>query len=415
MIKYKKYLFAILLIFASQSFNLFGFYSSSSFIDILVHSNQARARIDALGFLAGPDNVRVAVGLTGANGFGDLIFHNRNNYDDTNAFNQFIPSALIGVGYNSDLFGIGFGYEFTYKSQAYMVHTPVITFTALSDSIRFNIPVSVGVGYSSKALSVDLRKTIAISTGIEARYYFEEDIPAINHIRLYVNYGNARIPNVKDNSQYMEQSSVGFQTRIYFKAETPEVKIFPILRVQYDQSLPTKLHNLSSTSVFSIYDNFDITAKGLQPFTAAKGAGQSAGAQGDPNLASGLSGGYVASIPEGMYAIEPYRVNVAIPVGFMATSQDGNIHLYLEPSISYTIINAKGIYASSDMNSRRKTPFMSLGYVVYGELYIRPVKSLELYLEMQAGGTSRFADDMKTLNNDIKLVFNGSTGIHYYF
>ena len=64
----------------------------------------------------------------------------------------------------------------------------------------------------------------------------------------------------------MEQSSVGFQTRIYFKAETPEVKIFPILRVQYDQSLPTKLHNLSSTSVFSIYDNFDITAKGLQPF-----------------------------------------------------------------------------------------------------------------------------------------------------
>ena len=67
------------------------------------------------------------------------------------------------------------------------------------------------------------------------------------------------------------------------------------------------------------------------------------------------------------------------------------------------------------MNSRRKTPFMSLGYVVYGELYIRPVKSLELYLEMQAGGTSRFADDMKTLNNDIKLVFNGSTGIHYYF
>ena len=128
--------------------------------------------------MAGPDNVRVAVGLTGANGFGDLIFHNRNNYDDTNAFNQFIPSALIGVGYNSDLFGIGFGYEFTYKSQAYMVHTPVITFTALSDSIRFNIPVSVGVGYSRKALSVDLRKTIVISTGIEARYYLEEDYPS---------------------------------------------------------------------------------------------------------------------------------------------------------------------------------------------------------------------------------------------
>ena len=291
MIKYKKYLFAILLIFASQSFNLFGFYSSSSFIDLLVHSNQARARIDALGFLAGPDNVRVAVGLTGANGFGDLIFHNRNNYDDTNAFNQFIPSALIGVGYNSDLFGIGFGYEFTYKSQAYMVHTPVITFTALSDSIRFNIPVSVGVGYSSKALSVDLRKTIVISTGIEARYYFEEDIPAINHIRLYLNYGNAHIPNVKDTSQYMEQSSVGFQTRIYFKVETPDVLIFPILRVQYDQALTTKKHNLGGDSFIPIYDNFNVTAKGMDTYAPVMGAaGAASGAPGDPDLGSGLSG-----------------------------------------------------------------------------------------------------------------------------
>ena len=408
----RKYLLIAVLTILFSLCNLHGYYSSETFIDFLVQSNQLRIRTDRLGVLHGTDYLRVAVGLTSANSLSDYIFHNINSVQQTNAINTFVPSALVGIGYEAGFWGIGFGYEFTYKNDAYMVHTPVITFTALSDSIRFNIPVSVGVGYSSKALSVDLRKTIVISTGIEARYYFEEDIPAINHIRLYVNYGNARIPNVKDNSQYMEQSSVGFQTRIYFKAETPEVKIFPILRVQYDQSLPTKLHNLSSTSVFSIYDNFDITAKGLQPF---KGAGQSAGAQGDPNLASGLSGGYVASIPEGMYAIEPYRVNVAIPVGLMATSQDGNIHLYLEPSISYTIINAKGIYASSDMNSRRKTPFMSLGYVVYGELYIRPVKSLELYLEMQAGGTSRFADDMKTLNNDIKLVFNGSTGIHYYF
>ena len=412
----KKHLMIILIIFTSQYFNLFGFYSSSSFIDLLVHSNQVRIKMDALGFLAGPENIRVAAGLTSANSFSDLIFDNRANYNGTKPLNRFIPSALLGIGYNSDLFGIGLGYEFTYKNDAYMVHTPIITFTALSDSIRFNIPVSIGLGYKSKTLPTDLRKSRVISTSIEARYYFNDEMPAINHIRLYLNYGNAHIPNVKDTSQYMEQSSVGFQTRIYFKVETPDVLIFPILRVQYDQALTTKKHNLGGDSFIPIYDNFNVTAKGMDTYAPVMGsAGAASGAQGDPDLGSGLSGGYLASIPENFYAIEPYRVNIALPVGFTATSSGGLLHLYLEPSISYTIINAKNMYTANDMLEKRKTPFMALGYVLYGELYIRPVKSLELYLEMQAGGTSRFAEDIKTINSDVKLVFNGSTGIHYYF
>ena len=57
----------------------------------------------------------------------------------------------------------------------------------------------------------------------------------------------------------------------------------------------------------------------------------------------------------------------------------------------------------------------TLTYVVYGEIYIRPVKSLEWYMEVQAGGTSRVAETMKNTWGNTQLVFNGSTGFHYYF
>ena len=104
-----------------------------------------------------------------------------------------------------------------------------------------------------------------------------------------------------------------------------------------------------------------------------------------------------------------------MPVGFRAKSLDENISFYLEPALSFTMINAKNIYESSFSENRRTTPFMSLGYVVYGEIYIRPVKSLEWYIEVQAGGTSRVAETMKNSWGNTQLVFNGSTGFHYYF
>ena len=395
--------------------NLFAFYHSGNFIDFLVHSNQVRVRVDALGVLAGPSNVRVVAGLTGANSYGDLIFDNRKNSDYTNAINRFIPSALVGVGYDSDLFGLAAGYEFTYKNRAYMVHTPILHATALNDSFRISIPVSIGIGGSDSKTSVNITGTKVISTAVEARYYFPKEMPVLSHIRLFVNYGSAYTPNVKDNSQYFHQQSFGLQARVHFKVETPDVLIEPIFRVQYDQALATKM-NINEDRFIPVYDNFDITAKGLNVYAPTVGAGLPSGLQGDPDLGAGLQGGYVASIPEGFYAIEPYRVCVAVPVGFTAKSLDETISFYLEPALSFTMINAKHIYQTTSENSpKRTTPFMALGYVVYGEIYIRPVKSLEWYIEVQAGGTSRVAETMKTENTDTRLVFNGSTGFHYYF
>ncbi|MEI0699395.1 cell surface protein [Brachyspira intermedia] len=410
----KKILLTVSFILIFNISNLFAFYHAGNFIDFLVHSNQVRIRTDALGVLAGPRNIRVVAGLTGANSYTDLIFDNRGNYDYTNAINRFIPSALVGVGYDSDLFGIAAGYEFTYKNSAYMVHTPILHATALNDSFRISIPVSIGIGGSDPKTSVNITGSTIVSTAIEARYYFPKEMPALSHIRLFVNYGSAYTPNVRDNSQYFHQQSFGLQARIHFKIETPEVLIEPIFRVQYDQALSTK--KVGFNGFIPVYDNFDITAKGLNVYAPLVGAGLPSGLQGDPNLGSGMQGGYVDSIPAGFYSVEPYRVSVAVPVGFTATSADENIHFYLEPALSFTLISAKHIYQTTSENSpERTTPFMSLGYVVYGEIYIRPVKSLEWYIEVQAGGTSRVAETMKTENTDTRLVFNGSTGFHYYF
>ncbi|MEI0518828.1 variable surface family protein [Brachyspira murdochii] len=410
----KKILLTIGVIFIFNISSLFAYYHSGNFIDFLVHSNQVRIRTDALGVLAGPSNIRVAAGLTGANSLSDIIFDNRGNYDNVKAVNRFTPAALVGVGYDSDLFGIAAGYEFLYQSDAYMVHTPILHATALNDSFRISIPVSIGLGYKSTSMpKVDLRGTRVISTGIEARYYFPKEMPVLSHIRFFINYGNAYIPNVQDNKQYVEQSSFGIQARIHFKIETPEVLIEPILRIQYDQALATK-NTLATTTPQNVFnDNFDITAKGFAGVYSTTGAGAN-GANGDPNL-NNMQGGYVASIPENFYAEKPYRLAIAVPVGFTATSLDENIHFYLEPALSFTMINAKHIYESSFSKNERTTPFMSLGYVVYGEIYIRPVKSLEWYIEVQAGGTSRVAETMKNAWGTTQLVFNGSTGFHYYF
>ncbi|CCG57706.1 serpulina hyodysenteriae variable surface protein [Brachyspira pilosicoli WesB] len=405
----------LIMLMISCSVKLFGYYASENFIDFLVHSNQVRVRTDRLGVLAGPSNVRVAVGLTSANSLADFIIDNLENSKLTNAVWRFTPSVLAGVGYDSDLFGIGVGYEYTWKNDSYMIHTPVITATALNDSFRINIPVSIGLGYKSSLVDTDLRGTRVISTAVEARYYFPKEMPVLNHLRFYFNYGNAYVKNVRDNAQYFEQSSLGIQARIYFKIETPDVLIEPILRVQYDQSLATK-YNLADGlySIDRIRDNFAITAKGFTPYWPTIGPGTPSGAQGDPSANGQLQGGYLSPLPGGYYAVEPYRVGVAIPVGFTAASLDENIHFYLEPALSFTMIGGKHLYQSGFENSpERKTPFMALGYVVYGELYIRPVKSLEWYFELQTGGVT-IADSLKNAGST-ELVLNGATGITYYF
>lgn len=82
-----------------------------------------------------------------------------------------------------------------------------------------------------------------------------------------------------------------------------------------------------------------------------------------------------------------YRVGLALPLGLRATTD--LISLYLEPSLSLTLISGKSI---SLMNMNKKGPFFTCGYVVYAELFITPIPDLELYLELQTGGATRWVN-----------------------
>lgn len=418
-----KKIILLLLIFSLKAF---GYYSSDAMIDLLVQSNQLRVRTDRVGAVFGNENVRAAIGLTGANSLSGIIVHNVNDFDALNnakkGLYQFVPAVLGAIGYDSDLFGIGFGYEFKWKDATYMVHTPIITLTALEDTFRINIPVSVGVGQRSYYNRADsLKGTMVISTGIEARYYFNMEY--FSHLRFYLNYGNSTIKEISSPSTNFTQQSVGFQARAYFNYDFSYYKITPIIRFQFDMALATKFKNI--TRNYNIVDNYFITAKGFTPVNGAitEGSYGSSGANADVNTRGELRGGYIASIPNTYYAEEPYRIGVAVPVGFRTVSESGTIELYVEPALSLTIVNAKRIYSFSQAmqglenlteNDRRKAPFLTFGYVVYGELYIRPRPRLEWYTEIQTGGAT-VAGELANTSGSTSLILNASTGITWYF
>ena len=416
----------IILLLLILSLKAFGYYSSDAMIDLLVQPNQLRVRTDRVGAVFGNENVRAAIGLTGANSLSGIIVHNVNDFDALNnakkGLYQFVPAVLGAIGYDSDLFGIGFGYEFKWKDATYMVHTPIITLTALEDTFRINIPVSVGVGQRSYYNRADsLKGTMVISTGIEARYYFNMEY--FSHLRFYLNYGNSTIKEISSPSTNFTQQSVGFQARAYFNYDFSYYKITPIIRFQFDMALATKFKNI--TRNYNIVDNYFITAKGFTPVNGAitEGSYGSSGANADVNTRGELRGGYIASIPNTYYAEEPYRIGVAVPVGFRTVSESGTIELYVEPALSLTIVNAKRIYSFSQAmqglenlteNDRRKAPFLTFGYVVYGELYIRPRPRLEWYTEIQTGGAT-VAGELANTSGSTSLILNASTGITWYF
>ena len=415
----------IILLLLILSLKAFGYYSSEAFIDLLVQPNQLRVRTDRVGVLFGNENIRAAIGLTGANSLSGIIVHNVNDFDSLDnakkGLDQFVPAALAGIGYQMGIFGIALGYEYKWKGPTYMVHTPILSMTALDNDFRINIPISVGVGQKSYYNKTDsLKGTMVISTGIEGRYYFNT---ILNHLRFYFNYGNATIKEVNFPSTNFTQQSVGFQLRAYFNYDfsSYNMKLTPIIRLQFDMALATKYNNIEKTT--AIVDNYYITAKGFAPSGGARigGVNISTGANADLNNGE-LKGGYIASIPSpsSYYAEEPYRIGLAFPVGFRAMNESKTIEVYVEPALSFTIVNAKDIYSYQEVQTgsyeKRRSSFYTFGYVVYGELYIRPIPQLEWYTELQTGGATVAGDLANTSSGgSTSIILNASTGITWYF
>ena len=407
-----------ILFFILISNKVFGFYgdgSGRSFIDFLMDKDQLRFRTDQMGFLydCETDYLRLALGVTGRTS--GIFFDNfTNDYSESEKLRiYFRPAVSLALGYKSDLISVGGAYQFRYIDTNYMVHTPVLMFTAMDNTLRFNIPIAVGIGERT------VKNTFIISTAVEVRYYFHKFIDYFSQLRLYVYYGYARMgwaqklfdegmTNIDPNNKniFKEQSSIGVDLRAYFNFPTASgLSIEPYIRVLYSQALETVENQNGYLRRYS-GNNFDVNAYGFN----AGSLGIAPGEQEE------FSGGYVASTPaipspQGLFAIEGiYRVGVALPVGFRASCD--YYGLYLEPSLSLTIMDGKSI---SLMNMNKKGPFCTFGYVVYAELYLTPKPEIELYLEFQTGGATRWGNLDPAYSDGTSLVINASAGIAWYF
>ena len=407
-----------ILFFILISNKVFGFYgdgSGRSFIDFLMDKDQLRFRTDQMGFLydCETDYLRLALGVTGRTS--GIFFDNfTNDYSESEKLRiYFRPAVSLALGYKSDLISVGGAYQFRYIDTNYMVHTPVLMLTAMDNTLRFNIPIAVGIGERT------VKNTFIISTAVEVRYYFHKFIDYFSQLRLYVYYGYARMgwaqklfdegmTNIDPNNKniFKEQSSIGVDLRAYFNFPTASgLSIEPYIRVLYSQALETVENQNGYLRRYS-GNNFDVNAYGFN----AGSLGIAPGEQEE------FSGGYVASTPaipspQGLFAIEGiYRVGVALPVGFRASCD--YYGFYLEPSLSLTIMDGKSI---SLMNMNKKGPFCTFGYVVYAELYLTPKPEIELYLEFQTGGATRWGNLDPAYSDGTSLVINASAGIAWYF
>ena len=404
----------IILLFILIPMSLFGFYgdgSGRSFIDFLMDKDQLRARTDQIGFLYGTEHIRVAFGVTGNTS--GVILDNWTNDSSTNnkLSSYFRPSVALAVGYKSDLISVGGAYQFKYIDSNYMVHTPALMLTAMDNTLRFNIPVAIGVGNNF------IKNTFIVSTAVEARYYLHKFIDYFSQLRLYFYYGYARMSYAKiissaqaegvdPNSKaiYKDQTSIGLDLRAYFNFPTDKgVSIEPYIRVLYSQALET-VENLNGTLNKYKGENFNITPYGFD-YTSLSF---------DATGTEKLSGGYIASVPgipnpQGQMSIDGiYRVGIALPLGLRASNDF--VSLYVEPSLAVTIFGGK----ISLLGVERKGFFYTFGYVVYSELTVTPVKYLELFLELQTGGASRLGGDLYGASATT-MILNASSGIAWYF
>ena len=403
----------IILLFTLIPISLFGFYgdgSGRSFIDFLMDRDQLRARTDQIGFLYGTEHIRVAFGVTGNTS--GVILDNWTNDSSTNnkLSSYFRPSVALAVGYKSDLISVGGAYQFKYIDSNYMVHTPALMLTAMDNTLRFNIPVAIGIG------NHQAKNTLVVSTAVEARYYLHKFIDYFSQLRLYVYYGYARMSYAKivssaaegvdPNSKaiYKDQTSIGIDLRAYFNFPTDKgVSIEPYLRVLYSAALDT-VENLGGVLNRNKGENFNITPYGFD-YTSLSF---------DVSGTEKLSGGYIASVPgipnpQGRVPISGiYRVGIALPLGLRASNDF--VSLYVEPSLAVTIFGGK----ISLLGVERKGFFYTFGYVVYSELTVTPVKYLELFLELQTGGASRLGGDLYGASATT-MILNASSGIAWYF
>lgn len=392
----KKVLLTAMALLTIASASVFGMYGANSdWIDFLVHGNQLRARMQQFGFVLGNDMIKGTVGFRSEGSALGAIMNTDTvtpNGGTTKQFFNFLPTVSAGIGYTSDVFGIGLGYNYTYKHNSPLkgitkngyglsVHTPVLAINAVNDSLRIVVPVQIAVKNGDKAAdaannvtATDKTKYMGISMDPQIRYY--TGIEAINEIRLYVYYGMNQYTDQDGTKQ--TASSFGFELRPYFGATVGDVALKPFVKIGYDTALDAKgkVVGPASTRVLSS----DV----VRYTTPAAGTTTTT------------------------YDSNPWELRLIPTLGLSANSDI--VSLYLEAGLGY-VANDTG----RKLDAGQYGITHKLGWSSYGEIYITPVKDLEWYFEAEIGNYNLSADAVTTGNvGDLNVQFNASTGITWY-
>ena len=358
----KKIFLTTITLLSMASASVFGMYGvDSGWIDFLTHGNQFRARMQQLGFTLGNDTIKGTFGFFNTYSFGDMLNVPANG-DAT-----FIPDMSMGIGYTSSAIGIGVGYTMSFgdkvpiykgkvtpKNQLQLGHTPVLVLNALDNALRIAVPIQV-YQKSDKYLNGASDKTTAVSMDAQIRYYTGLDM--LPQIRLYLRFGHYDTEYKEANATAKTKAeSFGFDFRLFFGAMVEEVALQPIVKIQFNTALGK---NHEETRIQAI----NILKKGI-------------------------------SIPDVKNDKNPYTLNIIPALGISANSDI--VSLYLEPSLGLKITGSA---------SKNVKEAYDLGYGVYGEIYITPVKNVEWYFEASI-------DNLDA--NTKGLSFAGSTGITWY-
>ena len=372
---------ALLTIASASAFGMYG--RGDSWIDFLIHGNQLRARMDQFGFVLGNGTIKGTLGFR-ANTVGFFAPQAKwGNILSSGANGTSLDSTLsAGIGYTSDVFGIGVGYNFTYVEKDFYVHTPVLMINALNNNLRISIPIQVAVA-SETVKDIDNpypsevkgKFTGVAFDNIQLRYY--TGIDAFNAIRFYVYYKYANFEgdflqnpgNVTINST---AETLGFQLRLYFLNTTVgNVNINPFVRLEYHTAL---------------------RGDKLKGYRAE-------GYEADLAPVKITSESYSLEIKQSdLYDVYPYEFSIKPVLGITANSDI--VSLYVEPSLGYTVSGSKP--KEADAVSTHK-----LAWGAYTELYVRPVQDLEWYFEMDVNNSD-------VDGTGVPVTFATSTGITWY-
>ncbi|MEI0559751.1 cell surface protein, partial [Brachyspira intermedia] len=379
----KKVLLTAMVLLTIASAYAFGMYGDQdSWIDFLVHGNQLRARMDQLGFVLGNDTIKGTFGFrsqAATTALGNILkTGDTGNIDLTSTISA-------GIGYTSEPFGIGVGYNYTYIHERLGVHTPVLMINALNNNLRIAVPIQVAVSGDPYNMSKNYpynsqgdKDYVGVSTDIQLRYY--TGIDAFNAIRVYFKFGHAAYKNETsiEKTDYIAQS-VGFETRFYFLNTTVgNVGINPFLKVAFNTSLKGKGKN-NQVRAGEIIDN-DIKGPGYFH---------------ESSITPGSSSSY-----KNEWEKNPYDVTVQAVLGITANSDI--VSLYVEPSLGYTANYAGQAKRVSTVNGGPATTTKdpdpkiehTLAWGAYTELYIKPVQDLEWYFEMDVNNSNTDASNI---------------------